>query len=343
MSRTTLLLAVGLLTETEKASLDASPNRKTTIILWLSQLFNHAEVSKRSILLLFSLLLLLLLFRDSHYFSIALSHTWRRKVKDIPLNTRLIVISKIVQMKDFMADLQICIESYPPLSWAQVMQVLVDVYLLFTPVAFVSKMYIDGTEIQIWPLVSTFLVTIFFKGLLGMINLIRNPFGDDVDDFNFDYTLLRAERECISYLGYAAVDPKKQAAEAVAKKKQLEAQKAEEAKDGGTATAKDDESDSDDEYFDPYKHSKSIHVDQFEKLYLAKKNSSNSSFRSKSGSFARMSSSGINSWRSRDAWQDSRDSQRSLDNETTRSASNLLKELGKGKDGVKVTLVDTSD
>ena len=85
---TTQLLAVGLLTEAEKVALDASPSKKTTLILWLSQLFNHKDVAAK-----------------------------------IPLPIRLRVMSRIIVMKDHMADLQMLIESYPPLSWAQVMQV----------------------------------------------------------------------------------------------------------------------------------------------------------------------------------------------------------------------------
>jgi len=41
---TSQFLAVGLLTEVEKRALDASPSPKTTLILWLSQLFTHEEV-----------------------------------------------------------------------------------------------------------------------------------------------------------------------------------------------------------------------------------------------------------------------------------------------------------
>jgi hypothetical protein len=44
---TTQFLAVGLLTETEKVALDASASRKITVILWLSQMLNHEEVSER--------------------------------------------------------------------------------------------------------------------------------------------------------------------------------------------------------------------------------------------------------------------------------------------------------
>ena len=41
---TSQFLAVGLLTEVEKVALDASPNPKTTLVLWMSQMFNHEEV-----------------------------------------------------------------------------------------------------------------------------------------------------------------------------------------------------------------------------------------------------------------------------------------------------------
>lgn len=247
----------------------------------------------------------------------------------MPLNIRLKVISEIIKMKDEMADLQTCMESYPPLSWAQVMQFLIDVYLLFTPVAFVSKMYIDGTEVQIWPLVSTFLVTIFFQGLLGMINLIRNPFGDDVDDFNFDYSLLRAERECLSYLGYPALDPEKKKAEEERKRRARikgaadndEVSVTSEPSASGNTSVGGASDSEDEEDFDPFKHAKLITLEQFEQLSQSRaRSASNSSSRggkSRSRSRSRLGSgasssgnlSAVKSWRAAStdaAWQDNR-------------------------------------
>ena len=242
--------------------------------------------------------------------------------QDLPLNIRLKVISEIIKMKDEMADLQTCMQSYPPLSWAQVMQVLIDVYLLFTPVAFVSKMYIEGTEVQVWPLVSTFLVTIFFQGLLGMINLIRNPFGDDVDDFNFDYSLLRAERECLSYLGYPAVDSEKKKADEERKRRATIQDAAddmsvtsESATSGNTSVGGASDSE-DEEDFDPFKHAKLITLEQFEQLSQSRARSGSSSSsrggKSRSRSRSRLGSgpsNAVNSWRAASgdaAWQDNR-------------------------------------
>jgi len=235
---------------------------------------------------------------------------------------RLTVVAEIIKMKDFMADLQICIESYPPLSWAQVMQVLIDVYLMFTPVAFVSRMYIDGTEVQVWPLFSTFLVTIFFQGLLGMINLIRNPFGDNVDDFNFDYTLLRSERECLSYLGYPAEDSTKDSTKdsAARQRRETKLRSNDDVEAGGRdSLPSDSEDDSEDEdadaVFDPYKHAKIISMEQFELLSQGSK-AAGGTKRKTSSSVGRASKS----WRSASkdrAWQDNRSQGSESERQTT--------------------------
>ena len=37
----------------------------------------------------------------------------------------------------------------PPISWAQLMQLLIDVYLLFSPLAFLNVMFISELEIQV--------------------------------------------------------------------------------------------------------------------------------------------------------------------------------------------------
>jgi len=37
----------------------------------------------------------------------------------------------------------------PPISWAQLMQLLIDVYLLFSPLGFLSDMFISELEVQV--------------------------------------------------------------------------------------------------------------------------------------------------------------------------------------------------
>ena len=55
--------------------------------------------------------------------------------------------------------------------------------------------YVKSSEIQIWPVLASFIVSILFQGLMALATIVREPFGDDLDDFNIDSMLMHAERE----------------------------------------------------------------------------------------------------------------------------------------------------
>ena len=49
-------------------------------------------------------------------------------------------------------------------------------------------------------MLSTFLLSMFFLGMLGLVDIVNDPFGDDVDDFAPDSLLFAAERQLYSFL-----------------------------------------------------------------------------------------------------------------------------------------------
>ena len=49
-------------------------------------------------------------------------------------------------------------------------------------------------------MLSTFLLSMFFLGMLGLVDIINDPFGDDVDDFSPDALLFSAERQLFAFL-----------------------------------------------------------------------------------------------------------------------------------------------
>ena len=75
-----------------------------------------------------------------------------------------------VDMKRVVDRFQANEEIYPPLSWAQVTQLLLDFYLLSLPVALVDRMSISNAgAFQVWPLIGCFLITLFFQGLMRYV------------------------------------------------------------------------------------------------------------------------------------------------------------------------------
>ena len=92
-------------------------------------------------------------------------------------------------MKRAVDRLQANEEIYPPLSWAQVTQLLLDFYLVSLPIALVDRMFVsDAGPIQPWPMIGAFLITLFFQGLMRCVlfpNFRRTP----SQDSHFYFTL----------------------------------------------------------------------------------------------------------------------------------------------------------
>ena len=61
-------------------------------------------------------------------------------------------------------------------------------------------MFIAELEVQLFPMLSTFLLSMFFLGMLGLVDIVTDPFGADVDDFSPDSLLFSAERSLFSFL-----------------------------------------------------------------------------------------------------------------------------------------------
>ncbi len=53
---------------------------------------------------------------------------------------------------------------------------------------------------QVLPMLSTFLIASFFLGMLGLVDIVTQPFGLDADDFSPDTSLFNAEREVFLFL-----------------------------------------------------------------------------------------------------------------------------------------------
>ncbi len=61
-------------------------------------------------------------------------------------------------------------------------------------------MFIAELEVQVFPMLSTFMLSMFFLGLLGLVDIVNDPMGDDVDDFSPDHLMFAAERQLFAFL-----------------------------------------------------------------------------------------------------------------------------------------------
>ncbi len=86
------------------------------------------------------------------------------------------LVSRLSVVFNHMLEVKSATEMYPPLSFVQIMRLLVDVYMMLMPVLLVNQMYIasDPTlAIQFVPVLACFLVTLFYNGLMHLVLIIR--------------------------------------------------------------------------------------------------------------------------------------------------------------------------
>merc|ERR1719473_1801713 len=90
----------------------------------------------------------------------------------------------------------------PPVSHAQLLQLMVDALLLLTPAALAYAFQTDNNGIgkYFWPSAGSFVIALFFQGWLELVNIMEDPFGDDLDDLNLDWVLISSECAIFGYL-----------------------------------------------------------------------------------------------------------------------------------------------
>jgi len=90
---------------------------------------------------------------------------------------RAFLVNCLASVIHNMQELKSATMLYPPLSFVQIMRLLMDVYLLIMPVVLVNTMYIAADpplRIQIVPVLACFLLTLFYNGLMRLVVIIRN-------------------------------------------------------------------------------------------------------------------------------------------------------------------------
>lgn len=89
---------------------------------------------------------------------------------------RAFLIKKFTAVVQCSQELRSATQMYPPLSFVQIMRLLMDAYLVILPVVLVNEMYIAADpplSIQIVPVIACFLVTLLYNGLMKLVSIIR--------------------------------------------------------------------------------------------------------------------------------------------------------------------------
>lgn len=94
-----------------------------------------------------------------------------------------------------------------PVSFAQLLQLMIDLLLILTPPAITHKLQTsrDGVSIYIWPAFGSMLTALFYQGGMRLISAMEYPFGLDLDDLRTQWALMSSELAIFSYL--TAVPP----------------------------------------------------------------------------------------------------------------------------------------
>jgi predicted membrane chloride channel (bestrophin family) len=88
----------------------------------------------------------------------------------------------------------------PPVSWAQLISVMVELLVAVTPVALVMRRANETEASYVWGMLGAACQALFFQGLINMVVIVEDPFGDDLDDLNPDGLLVKTEQQIQSCL-----------------------------------------------------------------------------------------------------------------------------------------------
>lgn len=92
----------------------------------------------------------------------------------------------------------------PPISFIQLMQIMIDLLLLLTPPATAFSLRFQGVNssvmLYVWPCLSSMTVALFYQGAMTLIAALSYPFGISADNLRPDFVLMTTEHAVFEYL-----------------------------------------------------------------------------------------------------------------------------------------------
>jgi len=168
-SRVTLddLFGCGLIVGEELLSLADSRNPRNLVLLWcgslLQQLSNEDKISAR---------------------------------------TRERLMDSVIALRGSGDTLVKELTRMSPISFAQLLQLVVDILLLLTPASLSHALRTDrkGVSVYLWPAFGSMVTSLFYQGGMRLITAMEYPFGLDLDDLRPKWLLMASECEIFAYL-----------------------------------------------------------------------------------------------------------------------------------------------
>jgi hypothetical protein len=121
-----------------------------------------------------------------------------------PQNTserqRVELLRLTCQIREAYAELKDICAWIPPISEAQLLAVIVEFFIAITPMALVMQNSDAGAPAYVWGMTGSAFLGLFFVGLLNMVRIVEDPFGEDLDDLNPDALLWTTEKTLQAYL-----------------------------------------------------------------------------------------------------------------------------------------------
>eukprot|EP00929_Paragymnodinium_shiwhaense_P111469 TRINITY_DN7952_c0_g1_i4.p1 TRINITY_DN7952_c0_g1~~TRINITY_DN7952_c0_g1_i4.p1 ORF type:complete len:501 (+),score=92.87 TRINITY_DN7952_c0_g1_i4:144-1646(+) len=159
------LVSCGLITNEEKLLLDRAAAPRASIMLWLAAEMNKFDRSK------------------------------------VDTAVREHLVDALDGLRGKISLLTKELTRVYPLSFAQLIQLMIDALLMLTAPSLAYSMDTQrkGVLVYIWPALGSMFIALFFQGCMRLITSIEYPFGYELDDLDAEWLLLATERETYSY------------------------------------------------------------------------------------------------------------------------------------------------
>jgi len=163
------LLRCGLLTHGEMKRLVDSPNKRNTVLSWLLEIVAELTASQ-------------------HLSPYILPH----------------FLNEISAVREQATALDNEMSRHVPISFAQLMQLMVDMLMILTPMALAHLLETnrEGYSLYIWPVFASMGLALFYQGGMKLIVAMELPFGHALDSLKPDTLIMSTERQTFSFLAH---------------------------------------------------------------------------------------------------------------------------------------------
>jgi len=161
------LVRCGFIKHDEQELLAASTNQKDTVLVWVGAVFRELVAAGR-----------------------------------IPSEILPRVLEILRELRGHSTTLGKELRRMAPISYAQLMQLMIDGLMVLTPPALSYALESDreGLSVYLWPAVGSMTLALFYQGCMRLVTTLEYPLGADLDDINCDWLLMSVEASLWAFL-----------------------------------------------------------------------------------------------------------------------------------------------